>query len=95
MIVDDGGHKMHQQKTSFNTLCFQLAGGGFYAMEDTHSSYWSGFGGSFQEKIVLSSIRRTWSTGCTVGMRIKTIFFRPTRLLAKFLPFSFTTQWCI
>ena len=31
-------------------------------------------GGDFQEKIVLSSIRRTWSTGCTVGMRIKTIF---------------------
>ena len=52
-------------------------------------------GGDFQEKIVLSSIRRTWSTGCTVGMRIKMIFFRPTRLRASFLPFSFTTRWCL
>ena len=78
VIVDDRGHKMHQQKTSFNTLCSQLADGGLYIMEDTQSSYWPGFSGGFQEKIVLSSIRRTWSTGCTVGIWIKMMFFSPT-----------------
>ena len=50
VIVDDRGHKMHQQKTSFNTLWSQFADGGLYLMEDTHSGYWLGFGGGFQEK---------------------------------------------
>ena len=50
VIVDDGGHKMHHQKVSFNTLWSQLADGGLYIVEDTHSSYWPGFGGGYREK---------------------------------------------
>lgn len=45
MIVDDGGHKMHQQITSFTALWPHLADGGLYIVEDTHTSYWPGFGG--------------------------------------------------
>ncbi len=45
LIVDDGGHQMHQQITSFQSLWPHLADGGFYVVEDTHSSYWPGFGG--------------------------------------------------
>ena len=50
VIVDDGGHKMHQQKTSFVELWAHLSDGGLYIVEDTHSSYWPGFGGGFREK---------------------------------------------
>jgi hypothetical protein len=45
LIIDDGGHKMHQQITSFRALWPHLADGGLYIVEDTHTSYWPGFGG--------------------------------------------------
>ena len=50
IIVDDGGHKMHQQKISFTELWAHLSDGGMYIVEDTHSSYWPGFGGGFRDK---------------------------------------------
>lgn len=49
LIVDDGGHKMHQQITSFRHLWPRLADRGLYIVEDTHTSYWPGFGGGFRE----------------------------------------------
>lgn len=45
MIVDDGGHKMDQQITSFKALWGAVKDGGLYIVEDTHTSYWPGFGG--------------------------------------------------
>ena len=48
IIIDDGGHKMHQQIASFNALWPQLSDGGLYVVEDTHTSYWPGFGGGFR-----------------------------------------------
>ena len=45
LIVDDGGHQMHQQITSFANLWPHLNDGGLYIVEDTHTSYWPGFGG--------------------------------------------------
>ena len=48
IIIDDGGHKMDQQKASFNGLWAQLSDGGLYVVEDTHTSYWPGFGGGFR-----------------------------------------------
>ncbi|HBS40242.1 MAG TPA: hypothetical protein DEA75_17905 [Rhodobacteraceae bacterium] len=48
IIIDDGGHKMYQQKASFNALWPQLSDGGLYIVEDTHSSYWPGFGGGYR-----------------------------------------------
>ena len=45
LIVDDGGHQMHQQITSFQSLWPHLADRGLYIVEDTHTSYWPGFGG--------------------------------------------------
>jgi hypothetical protein len=49
LIVDDGGHKMHQQITSFCHLWPQLSDRGLYIVEDVHTSYWPGFGGGFRE----------------------------------------------
>jgi len=45
IVVDDGGHKMDQQITSFRALWGAVKDGGLYVVEDTHSSYWPGFGG--------------------------------------------------
>ena len=50
IIVDDGGHKMDQQKISFRTLWPHLADEGLYIVEDTHTSYWPGFGGGYRAK---------------------------------------------
>lgn len=48
LIVDDGGHKMHQQITSFRHLWPRLRDRGLYIVEDTHTSYWPGFGGGLR-----------------------------------------------
>jgi hypothetical protein len=45
VIIDDGGHTMNQQITSFCTLFPHLRSGGLYFIEDLHTSYWSGFYG--------------------------------------------------
>lgn len=44
IIIDDGGHKMNQQITSFATLFPVLKSGGIYVIEDLHTSYWDGWG---------------------------------------------------
>jgi hypothetical protein len=48
LIVDDGGHKMHQQINSFRHLWSCLRDRGLYIVEDVHTSYWPGFGGGFR-----------------------------------------------
>jgi hypothetical protein len=50
IILDDGGHMMHQQITSFEHLWPHISDRGRYLVEDTHTSYWPGFGGGFEEK---------------------------------------------
>jgi hypothetical protein len=47
MILDDGGHMMHQQITSFKVLWPWLKMGGVYCCEDTHTSYWKDYNGGF------------------------------------------------
>ncbi len=45
VILDDGGHTMNQQITSFVTLFPHVKSGGMYIIEDLHTSYWPTFGG--------------------------------------------------
>lgn len=49
IILDDGGHTMQQQIGSLNALFPLLAPGGVYLIEDTHTSYWSKFGGGLRK----------------------------------------------
>jgi len=50
IIIDDGGHKMHQQITTFQELFdSHLKDGGVYLCEDTHTSYWDNWGGGFRK----------------------------------------------
>ncbi len=43
IIIDDGGHTMHQQQTSFEVLFPLLKSGGLYVIEDLHTSFWREF----------------------------------------------------
>lgn len=47
IVLDDGGHVAEHQRTSFDVLFPLLTGGGVYAVEDLHTSYWHDFGGSY------------------------------------------------
>jgi hypothetical protein len=40
IIIDDGGHTMKQQQTSFGVLFKSLNSGGLYILEDLHTSIW-------------------------------------------------------
>lgn len=41
IIIDDGGHTMTQQITSFKCLFPHIKSGGMYIIEDLHTSYWA------------------------------------------------------
>ena len=43
VIIDDGSHKNSHQKLSFETLWDYVEPGGWYIIEDTHTSYWDHF----------------------------------------------------
>ncbi|PVH73791.1 hypothetical protein DL98DRAFT_606296 [Cadophora sp. DSE1049] len=46
VIIDDGGHFMNQQITSFNKLFPIVKPGGIYFVEDLATSYQEGYGGT-------------------------------------------------
>jgi cephalosporin hydroxylase len=57
IIIDDGGHSMTQQLTSFKNLFPKLNDGGIYVIEDLHTSYWKEFGGSFGEYTTIDFLK--------------------------------------
>lgn len=50
VIIDDGGHMMQQQITSFEVLFDALDDDGVYLCEDMHTSYWAEYGGKYGKK---------------------------------------------
>lgn len=58
IIIDDGGHFWSQQKTSFEVLWDYILPGGYYVVEDTHTSYWSKFNDS-DESLMESMLKIT------------------------------------
>lgn len=50
IIIDDGGHTMVQQITSFKALFPYLKSGGIYIIEDLNTSYWKAYGGLEHKK---------------------------------------------
>ncbi|MFC4601577.1 class I SAM-dependent methyltransferase [Cohnella hongkongensis] len=48
IIIDDGGHRMKQQRTSLEEMLPLLSPNGVYLIEDLHTSYWPEFGGGFR-----------------------------------------------
>lgn len=49
-VVDDGGHHMTQHRVSFETLFPHVVVGGWYAIEDLHTSYDPKYGGGFRRQ---------------------------------------------
>jgi hypothetical protein len=50
ILIDDGGHTMKQQKTSFEYLFDKIKEDGVYLCEDLHTSYIKFFGGGLKKK---------------------------------------------
>ena len=50
VLIDDGGHTMKQQVTTFNQLFDHVADDGIYICEDLHTSYWKHFGGGYKKR---------------------------------------------
>ncbi len=48
IIIDDGGHFMHQQIISFKELYWSIKNGGVYLCEDLHTNYWKNYGGGYK-----------------------------------------------
>jgi demethylmacrocin O-methyltransferase len=46
VVIDDGSHRPEHIRETFRILFPLLADDGFYAIEDTQTSYWPEFGGS-------------------------------------------------
>ena len=49
IVVDDGGHRMEQQISTFEELYPRMRPDGIYLCEDTHSSYMPIFGGGYRQ----------------------------------------------
>ena len=50
VLIDDGGHAMRQQITTFEILFEHLQENGIYICEDLHTSYWKYYGGGYKKK---------------------------------------------
>lgn len=49
VLIDDGGHTMREQRTTFETLFPRIAEDGVYICEDLHTSYWPEYGGGLRD----------------------------------------------
>lgn len=49
ILIDDGGHLMHQQIATFEELYPFVADDGVYLCEDLHTSYWPDWGGGLRK----------------------------------------------
>lgn len=49
ILLDDGGHKMHQQIATFEELFPRIRSDGVYLCEDTHTSYMPVFDGGYRQ----------------------------------------------
>ena len=47
IVIDDGSHKVEHQRSCFKRLWNTVKSGGFYVVEDLHTSYWPKWGGKY------------------------------------------------
>jgi hypothetical protein len=50
ILLDDGGHTMSQQITTFKSLFTHVKEDGLYVCEDIHTSYWKDYYGGYKKK---------------------------------------------
>lgn len=59
ILIDDGGHTMTQQITTFEKMFHHVSNDGVYICEDTHTSYWPTFGGGFRQPDTFMEMAKT------------------------------------
>jgi hypothetical protein len=69
ILLDDGGHTMHQIKTSFLELFDHVKEDGIYAIEDLHTCYW--LEEAINEEAALMNLVKTWWTHFMPGIPSK------------------------
>lgn len=52
IVIDDGGHFMHQQIITYEHLYKFVKDPGVYLCEDTHTSYWKDWGGGTKDSFI-------------------------------------------
>jgi hypothetical protein len=57
VIIDDGGHAMNQQITSFIHLFPHVKSQGIYIIEDLHTSYWNCLGGGNRNQTTIALLK--------------------------------------
>ena len=50
ILIDDGGHTMEQQVSTYEELFSHVDENGVYLCEDLHTSYWPGYGGGYKKR---------------------------------------------
>lgn len=50
ILIDDGGHEMKQQITTFEEMFPFIDENGIYLCEDLHTSYWPEYGGGYRRR---------------------------------------------
>ena len=50
IVLDDGSHMMNHMITSFTLMYNKINPNGVYIVEDTHTSYWDGYGGGLRRE---------------------------------------------
>jgi hypothetical protein len=50
VVIEDGGHRMRQQKMTFRHIYPHMSDDGCFLTEDTHTSYWGRYGGGFRRR---------------------------------------------
>jgi len=50
ILIDDGGHRMKQQRNTYEELFPYIDANGVYLCEDLHTSYWPKWGGGYKKR---------------------------------------------
>lgn len=60
IILDDGGHHMHEQIITFEAMFPRLKEGGLYIVEDLHTSYSEKHGGGLEKPDTFVEYSKNW-----------------------------------
>jgi len=60
IIIDDGGHHMHEQIVTFECMFPRLKDGGLYIVEDLHTSYSDKHGGGLDKPDTFVEYSKKW-----------------------------------
>jgi len=60
ILIDDGGHTMEQQITTFKELFNHIKDDGVYLCEDLHTSYWLKYGGGLKRSGTFIEFSKNW-----------------------------------